>query len=79
MRKKIAIHLLISTISYNCCAAERELDIVTIPQAGISTTDPRKSLEYLFLDSLYQLLESKFDGHINYKAVSPNIIINTLK
>ncbi len=79
MRKKIAIHLLISTISYNCCAAERELDIVTIPQAGISTANPRKSLEYLFLDSLYQLLESKFDGHINYKAVSPNRIINTLK
>lgn len=74
-----ALYLLITVTFSNCLASENELDIVTVPLAGISTADPRKSHESLFLDSLYRLLESRFDGRINYKSASPNRIIDTLK
>lgn len=82
MRPKLVlavIYLLISTAFSNCLASEDELDIITVSLAGISSADPRKSQEYLFLDDLYRLLESRFDGRMNYKEASPNRIISTLE
>jgi hypothetical protein len=73
--------LLLCSLSLLCgkSLASDQLDILAIPLAGVSSENPAKNNNDLFLDQLYRAIEFRFEGNVNYRTTSPNRILKTLK